>query len=44
MRHPTRIGKLFAFGANANVSGMRGNSEKDPILPLLMARMGADYA
>ncbi|MEO5831689.1 MAG: alpha/beta hydrolase [Rhodanobacter sp.] len=44
MRHPTRIGKLFAFGANANVAGMRGDSEKNPILPLLMAHMGADYA
>ena len=44
MRYPPRIGKLLAFGANANVSEMRGNSEKNPILPLLMARMGADYA
>jgi pimeloyl-ACP methyl ester carboxylesterase len=44
MRHPTRIGKLFAFGANASVSGMRGDSEENPILPPLMAHMGADYA
>ncbi|HZX71145.1 MAG TPA: alpha/beta hydrolase [Rhodanobacter sp.] len=44
MRHPARIGKLFAFGANANVSGMSGDPEKQPIFPLVMARMSADYA
>lgn len=44
MRHPARIGKLFAFGANASVSGMSGDPEKQPIFPLVMARMATDYA
>ncbi|MEO6925186.1 MAG: alpha/beta hydrolase [Rhodanobacter sp.] len=44
MRHPRRIGKLFAFGANASVSGMSGDPEKNPIFPQVMARMASDYA
>ena len=44
MRHSGRIGKLFAFGANTSVSGMSGDPEKQPIFPLVMARMAADYA
>lgn len=44
MRHSGRIGKLFAFGANTRVSGMSGDPEKQPIFPLVMARMAADYA
>jgi pimeloyl-ACP methyl ester carboxylesterase len=43
MRHPQRIGKLFAFGANASVSGMAGEPDKQPIFPQLMQRMSADY-
>ena len=44
MRHPARIGKLFAFGANASVSGLKGDPEKQPIFPQVMARMASDYA
>ena len=44
MRHPRRIGKLFAFGANASVSGMAADLDKQPIFPQLMQRMTADYA
>ncbi len=44
MRHPARIGKLFAFGANASVSGLTGDPEKNPIFPQVMARMASDYA
>lgn len=44
MRHPRRIGKLFAFGANASVSGMAADFDKQPIFPQLMQRMTADYA
>lgn len=44
MRHSERIGKLFAFGANTSVSGMIGEPEKQPIFPLVMARLAADYA
>ena len=28
MRHPGRVGKLFAFGTNTSVSGMSGDPEK----------------
>ncbi|MEO8810921.1 MAG: alpha/beta hydrolase [Rhodanobacter sp.] len=44
MRHPARIGKQFAFGANASVSGLTGDPEKNPIFPQVMARMASDYA
>ncbi|MBS0432398.1 MAG: alpha/beta fold hydrolase, partial [Proteobacteria bacterium] len=44
MRYPGRIGKLFAFGANASVSGMSGDPENQPIFPQVMARMAAEYA
>ena len=44
MRHPERIGKVFAFGANTSVSGMSGDPEKQPIFPEVMAHMAADYA
>lgn len=44
MRHPQRIGKLFAFGANASVSGLAGAPDKQPIFPQLMQRMSTDYA
>lgn len=44
MRHPVRIGKLFAFGANATVAGMSGDPEKQPIFPQVMDRMATDYA
>lgn len=44
IRHPARIGKLLAFGANASVSGLKGDPEKQPIFPQVMARMASDYA
>ena len=44
MRHPARIGKLFAFGANASVSGLKGDPEKQPIFPRIMARMASEYS
>ncbi len=44
MRYPKRVGRLFAFGANASVSGMVGEPEKQAIFPLLMQRVSADYA
>lgn len=44
MRHPARIGKLFAFGANTSVSGLAGNPEQQPIFQQVMARMAAEYA
>lgn len=44
MRHPAFVRKLFAFGANTNVSGLSGDPEKQPIFPQVMARMMADYA
>ncbi len=43
MRYPQRIGKLFAFGANASVAGMAGEPDKQPIFPQLMQRMSDDY-
>ncbi|MEO6800060.1 MAG: alpha/beta hydrolase [Rhodanobacter sp.] len=44
IRHPGRIAKLFAFGANTSVAGMSGDPEKQPIFPLVMTRMSANYA
>ena len=36
MRHTGRIGKLFAFGATASVSEMRGDPEKTTIFPQII--------
>lgn len=43
MRHPTRISRLFAFGANADPSALDPAGMNNPIVPALIARVAADY-
>jgi pimeloyl-ACP methyl ester carboxylesterase len=43
MRHPTRITRLFAFGANADTADLDPAGFNNPIIPLIMARAAADY-
>lgn len=42
--HPERIGRLFAFGANANPSGLRPGSENSPVFRVYLERAERDYA
>ncbi len=44
MHHPERVEKLFAFGANFNVAGLKPNVEKDPVFAAYIERAGRDYA
>lgn len=44
MRHPQRVSRVFAFGANATVDGLAGDPEMQPIFPQVMQRMSADYS
>jgi pimeloyl-ACP methyl ester carboxylesterase len=43
IRHPERIDKLFAFGANYNLSGLKPDIEKDPVFGAYIERAGKDY-
>jgi pimeloyl-ACP methyl ester carboxylesterase len=44
MRHPDRVGRIFAFGANTKVSGLKDGVEWDPVVARYMARARRDYA
>jgi pimeloyl-ACP methyl ester carboxylesterase len=43
IRHPERLDKLFAFGANYNLSGLKEGIEKDPTFNAYIERAGKDY-
>ena len=43
IRHPERLDRLFAFGANADPSGLKPNVEKDPTFAAFIKRSGDDY-
>jgi pimeloyl-ACP methyl ester carboxylesterase len=43
MRHPDRVGKVFAFGANADPSGLIENLEKNPTFAAFIDRAGKEY-
>jgi pimeloyl-ACP methyl ester carboxylesterase len=43
MRHPERLTKLWAFGANTNVAGLKPGAENDPIFAAMIREAGADY-
>jgi pimeloyl-ACP methyl ester carboxylesterase len=43
IRHPERLNKLFAFGANYNLSGLKPDIEKDPVFGAYIERAGKDY-
>jgi pimeloyl-ACP methyl ester carboxylesterase len=44
MNHPERVDKLFAFGANTNVAGLKPNIDKDPVFTKYIEIAGKDYA
>jgi pimeloyl-ACP methyl ester carboxylesterase len=44
MNHPDRLDKLFAFGGNTNVAGLKPNIDKDPVFGKYIENAGKDYA
>ena len=44
IRHPERLDKLFAFGANYNLSGLKDDIDKNPTFSAYIERAGKDYA
>ena len=43
MRHPGRIGKVFAFAANTVTSGVKDGVEKNPTFAAFIKRAGHEY-
>ena len=43
MRHPERVTKLWAFGANTNSAGLKPNFDKDPVLAAAIVEAGGEY-
>jgi pimeloyl-ACP methyl ester carboxylesterase len=43
MTHPDRLAGLFAFGANADVSGVKEGAEKTPVFGAYLARTAQEY-
>jgi pimeloyl-ACP methyl ester carboxylesterase len=43
MRHPDRIGKVFAFAANTVTSGVKEGVEKNPTFGAFIERAGLEY-
>ena len=44
LRHPDRVGRIFAFAANTQTSGVQDNVEKNPTFARYIARAGGEYA
>jgi len=44
MRHPDRVGKIFAFAANTVTSGVQDDVEKNPTFAAFIERAGKEYA
>ena len=44
IRHPERVGKVFAFAANTVTSGVQEGVEKNPTFARYIARAGHEYA
>jgi pimeloyl-ACP methyl ester carboxylesterase len=44
IRHPERLSKLFAFGANYTPEGLKPSIADDPVFNAVIARSGKDYA
>jgi pimeloyl-ACP methyl ester carboxylesterase len=44
IRHPERLDKLFAFGANYNLSGLKDGIDQNPTFNAYIERAGGDYA
>src|ERR1700736_5373773 len=43
MRHPDRVGKIFAFAANTVTSGVKDGVEKNPTFAAFIERAGHEY-
>ncbi len=43
MRHPDRIGRVFAFAANTDVSGVKQGVERNPTFAAFIKRAGDEY-
>jgi pimeloyl-ACP methyl ester carboxylesterase len=43
MRHPERVGRIFAFGANTDTSGVIDGVEKNPTFAAYIERAGHEY-
>lgn len=43
IRHPDRVRKIFAFGANTVTSGVKDDLEKNPTLAAYIQRAGLEY-
>jgi pimeloyl-ACP methyl ester carboxylesterase len=43
MRHPERLGKLYAFGANMNLQAIKPDAFSAPILGQVVKRLALDY-
>ncbi|HXW26554.1 MAG TPA: alpha/beta hydrolase [Xanthobacteraceae bacterium] len=44
IRHPDRVGKIFAFAANTVPSGVKDDVEKNPTFAAFIERAGTEYA
>jgi pimeloyl-ACP methyl ester carboxylesterase len=44
MRHPDRVGRIFAFGANTQTSGLKDGFDKNPVFAAYMMRARQEYA
>jgi pimeloyl-ACP methyl ester carboxylesterase len=44
LRHPDRVGRIFAFAANTVTSGVQDNVDKNPTFARYIARAGREYA
>ena len=44
MRHPNRVGRIFAFGANTQTSGLKDGFDKNPVFADYMERARQEYA
>jgi pimeloyl-ACP methyl ester carboxylesterase len=43
MRYPARVTKLWVFGANTNLAGLKPNFDQDPVFAAVIAEAGEDY-
>ncbi|MBN8874578.1 MAG: alpha/beta fold hydrolase [Rhodospirillales bacterium] len=44
IRHPTRVGRIFAFAANVRTDGVIPDADKNPTFAAYIARAGREYA
>jgi pimeloyl-ACP methyl ester carboxylesterase len=44
IRHPQRLSRLFAYGANYTPEGFKASAADDPVFKTAVARAAADYA